>query len=253
MSSEVLIYALHGFLGKGSDWNVLKNILHKEDSSLGVLDINFIAEDLFDKNNSKPFNADIFVNFFSKRLTSIESFKGKKIFIGYSLGGRLGLQILEKMPEVFDHYIFLSTNSGLPQNAFQDRQIRIQNDLKWSEKISTENWDLFLNEWNSQTIFRGSHSEMPRDLNDYDLFKLKEALNIWSLGKQDDFSEVIRNNNFKITWMVGDRDQKFYEMAIELKKNKVLTDFVKIASGHRLCLDNAEAVFEVLKKVLKKI
>src|SRR3989338_4075081 len=133
MSAD-LVYAVHGFLGQSSDWDSIKKNLPQ---------LNFVAEELFSEKESIG-------------IAAIHKFQGKKIFLGYSLGGRLGLQILKKTPELFDHYIFLSTNPGLQVSDLDGRKKRIINDEKWSEKITERNWADFLKEWNAQSVFEGS-------------------------------------------------------------------------------------------------
>lgn len=226
MSAD-LVYAIHGFLGQSSDWDSIKKKLPQ---------INLIAEDLF--SEKEPIGIEV-----------IHKFPGKKIFLGYSLGGRLGLQILKKTPELFDHYIFLSTNPGLQASDLDGRRNRIINDEKWSEKITEKNWADFLKEWNAQCVFQGSSSEPVRDINQYDLQKLRQGIVNWSLGFQEDFSDIIQKNNSKITWVVGDRDFKYCEIAEQMKNKKILSGFKKISAGHRIWLDNPSAVVEIINRI----
>lgn len=228
--SKTLVYAVHGFLGQDSDWDKIKNELSE---------VEFLTPNLFGK---KP------------KEISLKNDYQKKIFLGYSLGGRLGLQKLKKNPHEFDHYIFLSTGSGLAHSAAAERKLRIENDQKWAEKITEKNWETFLKEWNSQSIFNGSIEEPVRDLAQYDLGKLQSALMEWSLGKQEDFVDLIRENQKKITWVVGDRDQKYGQIAESLKLRNALQEYVKVESGHRIWLDNPDSVVEVInqQKPLKR-
>lgn len=235
-----LVYALHGFLGKSTDWDFIKNELQNIQPG-----VNFIAEDLFAKKSA----GDFFINFFIKNETfnfDFDSYQGKKIFLGYSLGGRLGLQILKKSPQLFDQYIFLSTNPGLPTTATEERKNRILNDQMWSEKINLENWDNFLQEWNSQVVFQDSKQDPWRDVNNYDLQKLKEGIVNWSLGNQDDFSDILKLNNKKITWVVGDRDKKYCQIAQQMQNKKIFLSYKQVSAGHRIWLDNPMAVVEIL-------
>ncbi len=238
---ESLVYAMHGFLGNSSDWNVLKSFLPEVD---------FIAAELFLKE--QPKNQPI--DYFLQRAKSFSSFQGKKIFLGYSLGGRLGLQLLKSNPELFDHYIFLSTHPGLKTTDLEERKNRILRDQKWSEKINEENWGSFLQEWNSQPVFQGSSTEPERHVGRYDLQKLKEGMVKWSLGKQQDFSNIIQLNNIKITWVVGERDEKYCALAENLAENskgkKIVLNYKKVSSGHRIWLDNPAAVVEIIKKLI---
>ncbi len=225
--SATLIYALHGFLGCAADWDALKTRLSE---------FEFFADELF--SEKAELGAD-----------SIALNPGKKIFLGYSLGGRLGLRILEKSPEFFDHYVFLSTHPGLPDDNLVAREARKLSDQRWAEKITSDNWNSFLKEWNSQAVFTGSNQEPQRNLQNYDLTKLRKSLLNWSLSSQADYSGLIKKNRHKITWVVGDRDSKFCEIATDLKNKEILSGYERISSGHRIWLDQPDAVADIIKKL----
>ena len=222
---KAIIYAVHGFFGCAADWDALKN---------SIPDFNFVAEDLF--SHQPKIGTSSFAN--ANR---------KKIFLGYSLGGRLGLRLLSENPKQFDHYIFLSTHPGLSDQ--QSKNLRIESDEKWADKINYENWPELQKSWNAQPVFAGSGSEPVRDVARYDLKKLKLALGEWSLGRQNDYSELIREHNQKITWVVGERDSKFCAIASDLENKKILSGYERISSGHRIWLDQPIAIANIIKKI----
>lgn len=222
---KAIVYAVHGFFGCASDWDLIKNLLP---------DFDFVAEDLFSHNSA--IGTSSFVN------TNL-----KKIFLGYSLGGRLGLRLLSENSKQFDHYIFLSTHPGLTDQ--HSKVLRTESDKQWASQITLENWAAVLKAWNGQAVFSGSGSEPVRDVANYDLKKLKLALGEWSLGRQDDFSELIREHNQKITWAVGERDAKFCGIAADLENKKILSGYERISSGHRIWLDQPAAIADLIKKI----
>lgn len=222
---NAVIYAVHGFFGCAADWAVVKNSLSGFD---------FVAENLF---SHKP----------AIGTGSFADSNRKKIFLGYSLGGRLGLRLLSENPKQFDHYIFLSTHPGLTDQ--RSKNLRIESDEQWAGIINQENWPALLEAWNAQAVFAGSGSEPVRDVAEFDLKKLKLALREWSLGRQDDYSELIREHNQKITWVVGERDPKFCGIAAELENKKILSGYERISAGHRLWLDQPMAIANIIKKI----
>lgn len=222
---KAVVYAVHGFFGCASDWNTLKNLLPGCD---------FVAEDLF---SHKPVIGT----------SSFADTNGKKIFLGYSLGGRLGLRLLSKNSKQFDHYIFLSTHPGLTDQ--QSKNLRVESDEKWAGKINHENWPELQKLWNAQPVFAGSGNEPVRDVARYDLTKLKLALFEWSLGRQNDYSELIREHNQKITWVVGERDPKFCAIADDLENKEILSGYERISSGHRIWLDQPAAIADIINKI----
>ena len=219
--AKALIYALHGFLGRATDW---------EQVVTGASGFEFVCGEMF-----RP--ADFAIPDWS-------ALSQKKIFVGYSLGGRLGLQFLQHSPHKFDHYVFLSTHPGFALTQAEERKKRLQDDQAWAAKISAANWDGFLKEWNSQSVFAGSAVEPNRSLPDFDLQKLRTSLIDNSLSKQPDYRKLISLCKNKITWVVGQRDSKYCELAESLD-----VKFVKVDSGHRILLDNPAAVVEILDNI----
>ncbi len=236
-----LVYALHGFLGKGSDWSLIQQALQKSG-------VQFVSDSLFAKESEDILD---FKNYAKRIIQKVRALHegDPKVFVGYSLGGRIGLSILAEDPQLFDHYIFLSTNPGLSNEAVRDRLQRIQSDQQWSEQITEANWNHFIKNWNEQPIFAGSNAEPTRHIDDYDLDKLKKSLSIWSLGNQKDLTDVIKLNQNKITWIVGDSDHKFLEIAESLKQKKILLDYKRISSSHRIWCDQPIQVVELLRNL----
>lgn len=171
----------------------------------------------------------------------------KKIFVGYSLGGRLGLHILQRQPEVFDRYIFLSTHPGLAEDDVEARALRKSSDEKWIAMLTENNWKNFLFQWNAQGVFADSLVEPECSLDEYDLCKLHQALKGWSLAAQADMRSVIQKNKDKIYWVVGRKDSKYLQLAEELKQAEVINAYDIFDGGHRLHLESTTQLCKLLK------
>jgi 2-succinyl-6-hydroxy-2,4-cyclohexadiene-1-carboxylate synthase len=235
--SKGLVFALHGFLGESSDWDLIKNGLAKKD-------IEVVAPNLFGPGSEKIQTAEIFTKKITEGFTTS---KTKKIFLGYSLGGRLGLSILANTPQLFDHYVFLSTNPGLSDLEEAGRQDRVKRDEQLVNSLDHESWNQFIINWNKQSVFEGSKEEPVREAQNFDIEKLKSALTVWSLGKQLDYSNVIKKNQDRITWVVGDSDKKYVQIAEDLKQKKILLDYKRISSSHRIWCDQPLKIIELLQ------
>lgn len=216
--SAAVIHAIHGFLGQSSDWNPLQALLPE---------YKFDCENLF---APEP-------------LLLGSSPSDKKIFLGYSLGGRLGLDLLAQAAP-YDHFVFLSTHPGLPDDHLTERIERLASDQKWADRIANENWESFLKDWNQQAVFAGSANEPERKLEDFDLQKLIDKMLLHSLAKQPDYRKLIQKNSNRITWVVGERDLKYCSLAESLEIN-----FERVLSGHRIHLENPGAVAELIRKI----
>ena len=242
-----LIFALHGFLGHSSDWSAVSQELEtvlKDKTS-------WITPDLFSASSSSilslPEMPISFLNFYQNKF----KLTGRKIFVGYSLGARLGMHFLENYTQDFDHFIFVSGHPGL-QSAEEKKQ-RLDSDKNWSALITDIGWSEFLQKWNSQDIFNTSVKDPIRERSAFDLQKLKASLELWSLGQQSDLRSALSKNRDKITWVVGSKDAKFFKLAEDLEQKKILLDFNRIFSGHRILFENPTSLANLIAQVISKL
>lgn len=222
-----IVYALHGFLGQGSDWDQVKQHTDGFEWHTPNLFASGVSDDL--------------------TFESLKQSPGKKVFVGYSLGGRIGLSLLKKQPHLFDHYVFVSVNPGFKASDSKARSERIESDAKWADKISVSNWETFLQEWNSQSVFKSSVNEPERSVKEFDIPRLQQYLKNWSLGLQPDYSELIKENKSRITWVVGSDDTKFVDLANSLKLRNLIESYLKIKSGHRIPFDSPKQLADIIK------
>jgi 2-succinyl-6-hydroxy-2,4-cyclohexadiene-1-carboxylate synthase len=204
------IHALHGFLGHPRDWPSLES-LH--------------AHRLLDDFPILPFAA--WANAFNQTIQTHHN-----IFLGYSLGGRLGLHAILDQPNLWKGAIFISTHPGL--KTAEERAIRIQADNQWAARFETEPWDQLMQAWNAQEVFK---HDLPlyRNEAEYDRSFLSKALKIWSLGTQTDLRPKIASLDIPILWMVGEKDPKFLSLGRELSFKHPLSKLCIVPeTGHRL-------------------
>ena len=220
---NIVVFALHGFWGQGSDFDQFKKML--------PANFDFRTVDLF---LNIEFDLTSFETVIDQIYKSLVGVTEKKIFIGYSLGGRIGLHLMSKYPDLFHQWIFLSTHPGL--QSIKEKNLRIQQDVLWFDKLNCLSWESFLSEWNAQPVFQGS-METSRPRNQFNKDQLSQAFLNLSLGKQTDMSDVIRINQKKIKWVVGYKDQKFIDLSENLKQKKILENYSRISSGHRILFD----------------
>ena len=232
-----MIYALHGFLGEGSDWQeTFKNLNPTHE---------IICPSYF--SNELVFDLDLKYFIDSIKDQAKKSPRLKKIFVGYSLGGRIGLSLLEASPNLFDHYVFISTHPGLTSEF--EKEDRKLHDQKWIDTLQNNSWENFLAQWNTQDVLKESKFKIRRE-KAYCKDRLASALSDYSLGKQKDYSSLISQNQNRITWVVGDQDLKFIQLAENLKQKKILLDYKRIPSSHRILFDNPENLSEVIQALL---
>ena len=235
VNTKLNIFAIHGFLGKSSDWDQFKKYLPDN--------FNLIALDLFSANESN-FNFSSFEILTEQIFQESQKYNGPKVIIGYSLGGRIALHLLQKYSKHFEKFIFLSTHAGLESET--EILSRKKNDYDWSLKLDTMEWIDFLKLWNAQPVFKGS-TEPRRIESQFNKDKLSQALVNLSLSEQKNMNEVILQNKNKIVWVVGSLDQKFLNLAEELKQKKILENYSRILCSHRILFEKPDEIVNLLK------
>lgn len=204
------IYALHGFLGNGKDWD-------------GFFSQQINMPNLFEQSTSpfwdwaKTFNG------------SIKS--PQNVLVGYSMGGRLALHALIQNPSLWKSAVIISSNPGIENQ--NDRIERLKADGEWSRRFLQEPWEPLMEAWNRQPIFAGV--PIHRDEKDFSRSSLAAAMTTWSVGNQDFLKPQIEALDIPILWIVGEQDLKYVQIAKNMKlKNKQSKISIAPQAGHRV-------------------
>ena len=225
MSATVVV--LHGFLGRGSDWDAVRGE--------GPSEACWICPDLF-----APGAGDLF---------AVPSFEGKAWLVGYSFGARLALRWLTAQPERWLGALLLSVNPGNFQTD-PEREARRQSDRAWAADFRRESWEVLMTQWNSQDIFAGSLHPR-RAAEDFDREKLAAALEKFSVA--DQFTDIARLSGH-FTWLAGGNDVKFCRLLDEMRHTGFPGSFFAVPdAGHRLLHDAPTAVAAALKRMVSGV
>ena len=141
--------------------------------------------------------------------------------LGYSMGGRLALYLTIYFPRYFKRVILESSSPGLATKLERDR--RIKQDLKLAEKLESQDYRLFLNQWYYNPLF-DSFRQHPNYLHAIALklnnnpFKLARSLRQMGTGIQPSIWHQLAANNVQILLVVGELDQKFIAINRTLAK-----------------------------------
>lgn len=215
-----MIWALHGFLGQADDWKFYQERIPQWHSVDLWETLQMNEEDHF----------WVWAERFNQMV--IESGDNAPQILGYSLGGRLALHAILQNPGLWKAATIVSTHPGL-QNQLEKEQ-RILNDQKWQQKFLSEEWEVVLDDWNAQGVLQTDELMMPRKEKDFERKKLAQSLEVWSLGKQEDLREKLAGLKIPLTWVTGEKDQKFCRLANQVKEvNENFDTKVIKKAGHR--------------------
>jgi 2-succinyl-6-hydroxy-2,4-cyclohexadiene-1-carboxylate synthase len=195
-----VIWALHGFLGRGADWNELRSACATE--SLPALH----TPDLFaapPAHRSLAAWGDHFAAWVAETDPS-------PVLLGYSLGGRLALHALLARPTLWRGAVIVSTHPGLTDPA--ERAARRADDARWAERFLHEDWDMVLADWDAQAVFGGAKRTLERPASAYDRTALATALLDWSLGVQEPLAERLNGIPCPVLWVAGVRDARYVQL-----------------------------------------
>ncbi len=217
------MYALHGFLGLPSDWDFMQP---KHPINLWTTEIT-------------PFE---------QWARTFNEWADPGILMGYSLGGRLALHCLIESPSQWRAAIIISAHPGLKKG----KKKRIEHDRQWADHFAKKNWANLIHEWNQQGSLK--EVELERNEEDFDRKQLVEALDVWSLGRQNDLRAEIEKLPMPILWMAGEEDRKFVRLAKEVKLSHPKSQVIIVPKcGHRISWQKQELFLNEIKNFLHTI
>jgi 2-succinyl-6-hydroxy-2,4-cyclohexadiene-1-carboxylate synthase len=245
-TSNTRILALHGFLGKPTDWDPFIS-----ETNILCPQVRVDTPDIFSQLKvplelrmhdwAQDFNSE-------QKNHHLE----KNVLIGYSMGGRLALQALLDKPGLWDDVVLVSSHTGLMEEDGA-RQERLKLDAVWAHKFKTEPWSDVLKAWNEQEVFRGSH-EPKREEKDFSREVLAETLVQWSLGQQDFVEDNLRSVQARIHLVAGEKDTKYRTFYEDLKKRGLAAEFhIVKGAGHRIIFDKPKELARLLVRHLKLV
>ncbi len=123
------------------------------------------------------------------------------VLLGYSMGGRLALRLLEERP--FRCAIIVSAALNMPDDERRER------DEAWARRFESEEWPSLMRDWNAQPVF-GGHVIERREEN-YDRVELARQLREWSPAVLP--PPRLESIETPVLWIAGEHDSKYVEIA----------------------------------------
>lgn len=192
-----MIHVFHGFLGGPSDFKFLQGA-------------DIIIHDLY----AEDFNPTIAPD---------------DVLIGYSMGGRIALELASKAQFNVKKIVLMNAHPGLETQEEKDRRKIWEDEVL--EKLKTESREDFFDYWNSLPLFDFDTPLAPIETKRYELSKV--LFDKFRLSRQDYFLPEMEQHKEKILYVVGVLDNKYFTLAEEVLLPHDIT--VKgIPGGHRL-------------------
>lgn len=161
------------------------------------------------------------------------------ILLGYSMGGRLALQLLES--QRFRCAVIVSAGLNAPDD---DRRRR---DEEWARRFKSDDWSSLMRDWNAQPVF-GGHA-LDRREEDYDRVELARQLREWSPAVLP--PPRLESIETPLLWIAGERDAKYVDVAkraVARLPNAEL--WICLDAGHRVPWEQPELFVSRLRAFL---
>lgn len=215
---SVRILALHGFLGRGADWEPVRTALPRG--------WKWDCPDIF---GPSPWRAG-------------DAGEGAWL-AGYSFGARLALRLLAEEPGRWRGALLLSCNPGNFQTD-AERAARRASDEAWADAFLAEEWGALTRRWDAQPVLAGAGPPR-REEQDFDRAKLADALR--SMSVSDAFTDPARLPE-RLAWVAGETDSKFCDLLGRMRASGFPGTFYAVpGAGHRLLREAPGAVAQALR------
>lgn len=161
------------------------------------------------------------------------------MLLGYSMGGRLALRLLEE--QRFRGAIIVSAGLNAPDD---ERRVR---DEEWARRFESDDWSSVMRDWNAQPVFGGNVIE--RCEADYDRAELARHLREYSPAVLP--PPKLESIETPVLWIAGERDAKYVDVArraVARLPNAEL--WISPHAGHRVPWEQPELFVSRLRDFL---
>lgn len=203
-----MIHVFHGFLGSPQDFTFLAGE-------------NVIIHDSYEMENYPDISPE-------------------DILIGYSLGGRIALEIAQAHHFRLKKLFLLNAHPGLSTEKEKETRKAWEDQVLQNLKKKTK--EEFLSDWNKLPVFL--FDEPLSDVDDSRFKKSPELFNKYRLSNQKNFLPDILKFKDKIEYVIGTLDEKYMDLSRDLVAKGVNVKYIE--AGHRL-FQHPDKLKELLK------
>jgi 2-succinyl-6-hydroxy-2,4-cyclohexadiene-1-carboxylate synthase len=225
---------LHGFGGTARAWDLVVGHLPPERYRPLALDLPGHGE-LADA--PRPIS-------FERCVTSVlERAPERFVLAGYSMGGRIALQVALAAPERVLGLVLLGATAGIEDE--QERECRRESDGRLAEDLERGSFELFIERWRAQPLFEGEPlevSELARaDQRRNRPDALAAVLRGIGTGEMRPLWDKLGELRMPVTVVVGDRDVKFQRACRRMVELIPQAELRIVPGAHHLPLENPSA------------
>ena len=250
MSARCRLVTLHGFLGRASDWDELRDWF--PGTSMAAIDLwSILADPGVVEWHSMRRALD-------RRLAAAirEEPSDAAFVVGYSFGARLLLAsgLLGAPRSPVRGCCFVSCNAGFPEEDEGARATRRASDEAWARRILEWPEPEIWRAWDAQPVFEGSRPSAPRQALPAPRVVLADALRRFSLAGQPNYGLRLWVWPSPVLWLTGALDTKFSGVARDLASAGMPAEFATCeGAGHRVPWDDPAAFAHAVRTWMAEV
>jgi len=243
-----MITGLHGFLGRGSDWDFLRAAgLDVEGPDLFAASWTAVSMESW----AEGFLAAIESEAKPVQPAPRQAFQSNTL-LGYSLGGRLALHVLlADRGRHFDSAVIVSAGLGI--EGAGERAGRPEADGRWAARFECDEWCRLISDWNAQPVFGGRPDERMPIESAFDRRALSHALRQWSPAVHAPLQDRLPEIAARVLWIAGEDDATYTAVgarAVALLENAEF--WICPDAGHRVPWEQPERFAERIRTFLNE-
>jgi 2-succinyl-6-hydroxy-2,4-cyclohexadiene-1-carboxylate synthase len=211
----VRVCLVHGFTQSASSWSIVEPALRGGSLAPEALDV--------------PDDLD-----FVQTAAALGDLGGRAAYVGYSMGGRLCLQLALDRPELVERLVLVSASPGIADDA--DRRARRAADERLAVEVERDGVAAFLERWVAQPMF----SQLPRAAAQLEarvaantVERMTHQLRALGQGAQPSNWARLHEIAAPTALYAGDADAKYVDIAHRMAP--ALRAEVQVLSGDHAC------------------
>jgi 2-succinyl-6-hydroxy-2,4-cyclohexadiene-1-carboxylate synthase len=178
----------------------------------------------------------------------LERSPARFILCGYSLGGRVALNVALATPERVTQLVLVSCSPGIEDSA--ERAERRRSDHRLADELERVPFEEFIERWRTQPLFADDPphvGELARtDQRRNRPEALAAAMRGIGTGEMEPLWGRLHELTMPVTVVVGDRDARFRALGRRMAGLLPDAEMAIVPGGHSLALENPTAIASVL-------
>lgn len=228
------VFLLHGFGGTHRAWDAVRAMLPGERYIA-------VAPDL-PGHGAEPLPETVSFDAYVEHVLAIAP--DRFVLCGYSMGGRIALNVALAAPSRVRRLVLISCTAGLELES--ERAARLQADELLAEELLAGPYEQFVGRWRAQLLFAGEGPEVQalarEDQLRNDPRSLAAVLRGLGTGGMVPLWERLGELRMPVSVLAGARDRKFVALAERMASLIPSAKLSIVPGGHALALEDPIAI-----------